>query len=62
MAGPNEAKLDKAASAQPVVLMQAADTWTKAAEGLGQVAAQLESARSAIAASWTGDDAQEPAR
>ena len=58
MAGPNEAKLDKAASAQPVVLMQAADTWTKAADGLGEVAARLETARSAIAASWTGDDAE----
>ena len=46
MAGPNEAKLDKAASAQPVVLMQAADTWTKAADGLGEVAARLETARS----------------
>ncbi len=38
MAGPYEEKLDKATNAQPVVIMQAADTWKKAADGLGKVA------------------------
>ena len=57
MAGSYEAKLDKATDAQPVVVLQAADTWRKAAEGLGQVAEQIDSAKQSIAESWKGDDA-----
>ena len=57
MAGPYEAKLDKATNAQPVVVMQAADTWKAAAEGLGKVAEQIDTAKRSIAAAWKGDDA-----
>ena len=57
MAGPYEQKLDRATNAQPVVIMQAADTWKAAAEGLGKVAEQIDSAKQSIADSWQGDDA-----
>ena len=57
MAGPYEQKLDRATNAQPVVIMQAADIWKAAADGLGKVAEQIDSAKRSIADSWQGDDA-----
>src|SRR6185436_6583712 len=55
--GANEARLDRAVQAHPGAIEQAADTWQKAADGLGKVKEQLDSAKQSIAAAWTGDDA-----
>src|SRR4051794_3430566 len=55
--GPNEAKLDKVRSAQPSMVRSAAQAWSKAAEGLGLVAEQIDTARSEIAQAWQGKDA-----
>ena len=55
--GANEAKLDRAVQAHPGAIEQAADTWQKAADGLGKVKEQLDNAQQSIAAAWTGDDA-----
>lgn len=55
--GANEAKLDRAVQAHPGAIEQAADTWQKAAAGLGKVKERLDDAKQSIAAAWTGDDA-----
>ena len=54
MTGPNEAKLQRAAQAQPGQVHAAAASWQSAADGLDAVADQIAQAKSDIQAVWVG--------
>ena len=54
MTGPNEAKLQRAAQAQPGQVHAAADSWRSASDGLDAVADQIAQAKADIQAVWVG--------
>jgi hypothetical protein len=54
MTGPNEAKLQRAAQAQPGQVHAAADSWQSASDGLDAVAEQIAQAKADIQAVWVG--------
>ena len=57
MAGTSEQKLMKALSARPGQLHDAAKAWRKAASGLEEIAAALDTGKTQISQSWQGTDA-----